>query len=650
MAVKDVIGGGIGFGGPSYLLTDGFGFSTAIAASTAKQLRRLEVWSNWQCASGTRQAFIQLSEVVALTTTERTQHDDEGQLVVSKESGAAAYIATGSVLRLLFSDGSFDEWIIWSIDDSSKESRVLRVSLRSVLTSLDSGMEVLNETVGSVTSVSLEWKGLTPSTIVSQTLAFAPSWWTAGTIDPTIPVDLSPDGWMPLRAFRELVAAIRAQAVGCELHYRRNGTSGYFIDILTSIGSSEATLDVRTRKNLIGMSRRRDREKYAVEVVPLGAGSPRPTIAKAWWECTAKAGAVLTLQQPVTGGKMIGFDDQLNGLYLIDDTGARQLISDSDATTQQVTVASGTNFTSGRWYRVAEDSAGSEKIQLRKAAATTGAVRLVESSTLDGTTNLQTNPAMRVWTGSASSAPDGWSTSGGPPTLARTTTPGLWLYGGQSCRVTVTAATIITPSVTIYVPTWATSITYSVWIYPVSTIPASSTLSADVDGVQAGATTDIRTIPVGSFSRVSITIASGAYTTGAVHALRSRINFAGAGTMDAYVDSSQIEFSASATSFVEGSNPAKLWALGNQYLSNYSTAPTSYGATFADLNQWDPNGFPYDVVALGQTANVRDTDLDVTTTGRIIELRRDWKHPLSSHLTISTRPEEFVSLLTGIAA
>jgi len=125
---------------------------------------------------------------------------------------------------------------------------------------------------------------------------------------------------------------------------------------------------------------------------------------------------------------------------------------------------------------------------------------------------------------------------------------------------------------------------------------------------------------------------------------------ASAGSPDHYIDAAQITFQSSATDFCEGSNPAKLWALGNQYLATYNGVPTSYGCTFADLGQWDPVGFPYDSIALGQTANVTDTDLDITTAGRIIELRRDWKNPLASHLTITTRPEEFVSLLTGIAA
>lgn len=613
-------------------------------------LSRCEVWSTWGCASGVRQGFIPLSEIATLTTTERTQHDDEGQLTMSKESASASLISTGKVVRLLYSDASFTEWIVWSIDDSSKESRVLRIGLRSVLTTLDTGDDVLSETTNAVTTVALEWKALTPTDIVTKILAFAPSWWTAGTITPTIPVELAPSGWMPLRAFRELVAAIKAQAVACELHYRRNGTTGYYIDLVTAIGSSEPTLDVRTGKNLMGTTRRRDREKHALEVVPLGTGTTPTTIGKAWWECTGKSGSVLTMQQPVTGGDMVAFDDQLNGLYLVDDAGARQQITDSVALTQELTVASAANFTSGRWYRAVADSSGNDLIRLRKAEATAGTVRLVTSSTLDGTTNIVSNPAQREWAGLSTDPPDGW-TKYNTCVLGRTTTAGLWLYGGKSCRVSGTVTTeggLNSPSVSLFVPTWQEGVVGSMWVYGV-TLQDSPQVALYVDGVQR-AVASVTSAALGAWQRVDVTYAMPGLK-GAVRTFFMRFFFTlttGAG--DCYVDSAQIARSDSASPFVEGSNPAKLWALGNQYLTTYSTEPTSYGVTFADLNQWDPTGFPYDTVALGQTASVYDSDLGITTSGRIIELKRDWKNPLASHLTISSRPEEFVSLLTGIAA
>jgi hypothetical protein len=622
-----------------------------------RTLIRLEVWSTWACDSGTRLAFLPVSECQTLVTIERTQHDDEGQIVMSKQSASAASLDVGTVIRFLFSDGGFTEWIVWTIDDASRESQLLRISLRSVLTTLDSGAAMLSETTGTVTTVDLEWKAFAPSDIVDKILTFSPSWWTVGTVDPTIPVDLSPSGWMPLRALRELVSAIKAQAVGCELHYRRNGTSGYYIDIVTSIGSSVDALDVRTAKNLLGTSRRRDREKYAVAVVPLGTGSPRATIGKAWWECTAKSTNVLTMQQPVTGGAMLGFDDQLNtSLYLVDDTGTEQQITDCVAgATQQITVASGTNFTVGRWYRVVANTSGDEIVELPKAAGTTGPIRAVESSSLDGASNMVPNPAMRVWTGGASVAPDGWTKSANG-TITLTTTPGLWVYGGQSALFEngAGAANLVSPLTAGGYFASATTLTWSAWVRILQTGDGGGDVLLVARSGTTGSTTatmaNIKTgYALNTWHRVdySASISSG------FHALGVGLTYSlgdPSTRWKVYIDSVQVDWGTSARPFVEGSNPSKLWALGNQYLGTYSTAPTSYGCSFADLGQWDPVRFANDVVALGQTANVRDTDLGVTTTGRIIELKRDWKNPLASQLTISTRPEEFVSQLTGIAA
>jgi hypothetical protein len=177
-------------------------------------------------------------------------------------------------------------------------------------------------------------------------------------------------------------------------------------------------------------------------------------------------------------------------------------------------------------------------------------------------------------------------------------------------------------------------------------------LFAQVDSADVGSGTLITSLTLNQYNRVDVTLtsAAGNYTTGATHALRCRLQMQGTPASDVYCDAVQIAFQGTATEFVEGSNPAKLWALGNQYLATYSTRPVSYGCSFADLNMWDPTGFRWDAVALGQNASVTDSDLGITTSGRIIELKRDWKNPLASQLTIATRPEEFVSLLTGIAA
>lgn len=625
-------------------------------------LQRLEVWTDFQCNSGTRQAVLPLDHCMRVVTTERVEHDDSATIELSKDAAAAAYLALGYVIRFLFDDASFTEWRIRSMEDTSKTARLVRLTLQPPLFDLNTGAAPITSTTGTVVSFDVEYKAMTPATILAALLAFCPSWWAAGTVTPTVPVSIVADAWMPLQALRALVAAINAAGTACELHYRRNGTTGYYVDLVTAIGSSESTLDVRTAKNLLGTSRRQDRERYATEVVPVGTGSPKAHIGRAWWECTAKSGTTLTMAQPITGGPMLAFNDQLNtARYLVDDAGAYQQISASTAgATQQIVVASAANVTAGRWYRIANDSSGTEMVGLRKAAGTSGPIYVLSSSTLGGATNFVDNPAMRDWSGAL---PDGWTSSAGG-SYTKTTTAGLWVYGGQSCYVvngTAIAAQLHSSLAGSYIPTsWTGTITWSVWLR-VDRYGNASTLT--FYGTYGSAGTSLNASPVSvtsasyavdTWHRIDIsTTLTSTYTGFQKFGISARFNLADTAAQEAqvYIDSGQVTITvdSSAPEFIEGSDPARLWALGNNWLTAYGTTPASYTCTFADLGQWDPTGFPHETVALGQTATVRDTDLDITTSGRVREVTRDWRNPLASVVTIANRPSDLITSLTGIA-
>lgn len=608
-------------------------------------LSRLELWSDYQYAGGTRQAILPVDHCIRLQTTERVERDDAGFLEISKDMPAAGDVVVGRVVRFLFSDASFTEWRIRHLEDASRTARIVRASLQSPLMELATGAAIISETTSNRVSLAVEWKALTPSEVLTNILAFCPSGWSAGTVDPTIPVNLTTAAWMPLRALRELVSAIRAQGVSVELSYRRNGTTGYYVDLVSSIGSSAGTLDVRTGKNLLSTTRERDRDRYALEVVPVGANNA--TMARAWIEVTAKSGTTLTVQAPVTGGQVIAFDGQWDGLYWIDDAGARQLISNSGVD-QQLDVASAANVTAGRWYRLALNSSGDELVRVRKAPATAGPIQVAESSALDDTTNFVKNAAMRVWTGAASVPPDDWTT-GGSGTITRTTTTGFWVYGGKSLRLqnTLGVISVTSPSMSIYVPAWATTAIYSAWIRLGSTANGPQVVFLR-DGVNVN-TTSLSSYTTGAWHRIDYTYSLSGLT-GATRTFTVQFGLSttgGAGDM--YCDAAQVTFTSSAQPFVEGSNATRLLTLANRYLTTYSDVPVSYSVAFADLGGWDAASWPYDTVALGMTANVRDTELDITTSARVREVTRDWRNPLASTLTVANRPPDLVSLLSGIA-
>lgn len=627
-------------------------------------LQRLEVWSDFQFQSGTRQAVIPVDHCIRLETTERVERDDGGTIEISKDAPSSSSFSLGAVVRFLYSDATFTEWRIAAMEDASTTARILRVTLQSPLMDLNVGAAVISSTTNTTATLTVEYKAMTPASILALILAFCPSGWSAGTVTPTIPVNMVLSAALPLKGIRALVSAINAQGVACELDYRRNGTSGYYIDLVSAIGASATTLDVRTSKNLLSTTRRRERTRYATEVVPVGTGSPKAHIGRAWWECTAKSGTTLTMAQPVTGGAMLAFDDQLNtARYLIDDTGARQQITDCSAgATQQIVVASAANVTVGRWYRIAQDSTGNEMVSLRKAAGTAGPIYPLESNDLTDTTNFVDNAAMRDWSGAA---PDNWTkAASGNSTYTKTTTAGLWVYGGQSCLVQNASLTALgslaSPLSGCYIPTtWTGYVAFSVW-FRVKRYGDASAITFNGKYGNTGATSvamgtvNSSTHAIDTWHRLDKLVAITSSYTG-FQKFGVELTFSTFDTSSneaqVYVDSAQVAIvsSNSAPDFTEGSDPARLWALGNNWLTTYGSTPTSYTCSFADLGQWDPVGFPFETVTLGGTANVRDTDLSITTSGRVRELVRNWRNPLASAVTIANRPSDLITLLSGIA-
>lgn len=600
---------------------------------------RAEIWSDYQYAGGTRQAVLPREDCRVLTTTERVERDDEGTLELSKDAPAAEHLAIGRVVRLVYADASFDEWRVRQLQDSSRTAAILRATLQSPLLELATGAAVITKTTSTVVSLDVEWKGLTATEIATEILTFCPSGWSLGTVDPTIPVNLTASAWMPLRALRELVAAVRAQGVDCELTHRRNGTTGYYVDLLTTIGASAGTIDVRSAKNLLSTTRTRDRDAYGTEVVPLGTG--QATLARAYLEVTAKSGSTLTLQSPVTGGQVIAFDGQYDGLYLIDDANAKQLVSASGVD-QECDVASAANFTVGRWYRLARNSSGDEMVGIRKAPGTAGPVQIITSAQLDDTTNHFANPSQRTWTGASSAPPDGWTTSG-TVTLTRTTTTGLWVYGGKSCRVQASGGHLQSPTTNLYIPTWVTHVTLSAWVYV--TTASTGEVRFVVNGSLVSSTT-LASLGTGAWRRVDYSHSM----SGLTGAVRAFYAYVGLGVSDCYVDSVQLTLTNAARDFVEGSNPTRLLTFANKYLLAYSDTPVAYQIQFGDLQAWDPEGWSDDEVSLGMTASVRDVDLDITTSARVRELTRNHITPLTSAVTVANRPPDLISLLSGIAA
>src|SRR2546429_601846 len=135
-----------------------------------------------------------------------------------------------------------------------------------------------------------------------------------------------------------------AAATNTELAVRRNGTTGYFIDLVNQIGAGAATVDIRLGKNVRAIRRERNSVEQATRVFPRGnpESNIHPSMAGARWKVTAMdiTGTILTLSDPVNAAHAgpIQYDNQLNGLWLQTPRGDRIQVTASVAATQQVTV------------------------------------------------------------------------------------------------------------------------------------------------------------------------------------------------------------------------------------------------------------------------------------------------------------------------
>jgi hypothetical protein len=398
--------------------------------------RRFEIWSDLQCAGGTRLA--QIPELLrgaagtGASASESRVVGDDHQLTIllPQTSDAAAQLLEGRVIRVDYDDTpTYDEWRIVKIDEAREVTQggtaLLTVTAYWPLVDWGTRGGVVQRTEADGTrTADFDLTALTPTqhltNYIRATLwAEGLTWFDLGTISPTIPVDLSYRGDTPRAALGKLQDAL-AQLSGnsCELQLRRNGTTGYLLDLVAQVGSGATAFALSFGLNSPWLRRHRSTLDQATRVVPLGTpvADRRPTLARARWQVTAVAGTVVTLADPAGGDGPVGFDDQLNGYYLRTVGGTLTAISASSASAQTVTVASATGISVNDLVEVRADSSGTELTALEAPAAkaTYGlATKVLDRPDLPGTVNLLTNPVMRTYTGS-SSPPDGWTAVGSP--------------------------------------------------------------------------------------------------------------------------------------------------------------------------------------------------------------------------------------------
>lgn len=599
-------------------------------------LVRCEVWTSYQCDSGTRQAVLPIPDLVEMSGTMRTTGEDTLTLTVPKASSAADALSLGRVIRLLYDDASFDEWRIHELrDQSGSQGGLYRLSCRTVLYELRD-LAVIASIASGVLTTSVTYDGKTGTDVVDALLAYLPAWWSRGTIAPTTAVSFTSNEATPLLVLRDLVKALISAGDPCELQVSRVGTTGYAIDLPVAIGSSQPDADVRTARNILTSERTRTRETMANRIYP--RCSDGTGIEYAYFKVTAVSGTDITIRQAETDAAALVFDDQLNGLYLENDAGTRTLISDSVAITSTVTVASATGYAVGEWCRVCLDAAGSGMLKLDYPLAASPKVAIVDVASATGVTNIVANPYLSRWTGSTSAPPTGWNSGGG--TVSRNADLTYIRRGSYSLRLQgVNASSTVFSDTVNILPGRGTTYCAMLDLYKVTvgaglTIALCNQAGTAISSVSSGTGTGWYSAV---FTGINISTATGLFLRVTPPNL----------TTEWYVDSAQITVGATQAAWTLGSGPADAWRRALTYLETYAFEPTGYTLSVADLNRWSPDEWPYDAFVLGARVNITDTELGITTSARIEEITRDYLQPLRTTLVLDRSTRTLTTVLSA---
>jgi len=388
------------------------------------RLRGVGVQTDVRAAGGSTVAFFDVGSLVECTATFSPTELETLTFAVSRTDERAAELSVGRVVRTTFSTALNDrEWDILTITDSNR-SDVLVVT--AVPIALRLARAVVTTTNGTTGEVTVDYTGveLTASEWATDVVLPALSaaglpWISLGTVNATNRFDLSGEWNSALEVVEAIMADGKANG---EWQLRRDGDASYKLDLLTAIGSGLPAVVIRTGTNLDETKRERSLVDVATRLFPRGATDRvEVTMANNLWRIkTVVSGTVLEIEDPAGGSGPIAYNDQLNGLYLAvmnSTTLTTHAVTDSDAVTQRVTIASTSGMSAGQWLRFFAGSgvSGTRLISIAHPTLSlppaSGGIgdrgQILDRPQINGETNLVQNGTQRTWTTSAN-PPDGW--------------------------------------------------------------------------------------------------------------------------------------------------------------------------------------------------------------------------------------------------
>jgi hypothetical protein len=436
-----------------------------VPAATSKFLH-LAIRDNPRCVSGSLQLGID-QHPISLLEVERDTDEDALTFELASDSPLLTLVRERRVASVHYAGNpatDFDEWrIIQPARQRKGPGRRWEVVCAPMVWDLALPGVLVDPTLFGEQRQVIRFAGATVEEAYDEFVApflidKGYTWIGKGLIVPTTPLtDARASFATPLEFLRFCAGAVSTPEITYIVRLRRNGVTNYLVDIVErgtdAAGDPLPIADVRYGKNLIDARIESDGREVATDLEAKGTEIPITggfyTIARTGFKITAKSTDVLTVADPdPDGGPMIREDDQLVGRYLQPTSAAvpPKLITDSDATAQTLTMASGAgaSFAVNDIVELRADTSGTLVTSLSSPAARAryaGSIitRVVERSDLTGERNLHPNAFLRDYANSSSVA-DGFTLTridagGANGTIVRDSDPTYAMFGPYTMRM-----------------------------------------------------------------------------------------------------------------------------------------------------------------------------------------------------------------------
>lgn len=330
-------------------------------------LHRIQLRTGLYAAAGSTSLGFFASVGTDMAAQYSLDSDETLTLTIPLSDRLAALVKRRQVVRLIFNDATFQEWLIEDVvTETGDGDSVIRLTCGSILMLLADAtlMEQVDVTgrsvlAGSYTGTLTQlWDNVLLPIVQAAGITVV----DRGQVDPT---EVRTFTW----AFGDTPLSLLRASAGItktELRLRRNGLTGYLVDWIYKINGSMAPVTVRARKNLRALRHTESAREQATILYGQGAtdsGGVNYSLEGVLWQASAVNGGTMrvTLASPIGGPGPIAEDGQFStaGMvyYLLRrKTGRLYQILGSFAATQEVQLPDVSNIAVGEYFEFREDN------------------------------------------------------------------------------------------------------------------------------------------------------------------------------------------------------------------------------------------------------------------------------------------------------